>query len=132
LADLEVRDIPHVERMVRIRIGIACGPRIEVSACGGEIGLTFADGVEVHTMQPRLQPRGGNRDVHHDARTGLAFNELRAPLDAVTLDVGHRACRARFRRGRGSLLRERQRAGHGHDGDPTSRQLQPCILHASS
>ena len=77
-ADLELRDVPHVERMVRVRIGVARRTRIEVAARRGEVGLALADGVQVDAVHAGLQPRDGHRDLDDLARALLAFDERRA------------------------------------------------------
>ena len=78
-ADFEVRDVPHVERMVRVRIGVARRTRIEVAACRGKVGLALADRMQVHAVHAGLQPRNGQRDLDDFPRALLALDERRPP-----------------------------------------------------
>ena len=52
-ADLEVRNVAHVERMIGVGIRVAGRAGIEVAAGGGEVRLAFADRVQVHAVHAR-------------------------------------------------------------------------------
>ena len=73
--------------MIGVRIGVACRPGIEVAAGGGEVGLALADRVQVDAVQPRLQPRDGQRDFDDLARALLTLDERRPTGDSFALDV---------------------------------------------
>src|SRR5262245_47183374 len=55
LADFEIRNVAHVEGMIGVGIGVARGTWIEVSAGGGEVGLTLANRMQVYAMHARLE-----------------------------------------------------------------------------
>ena len=62
-ADFEIRDVAHVERMVRVGIGVARRAGIEVAAGRREVRLALADRVQVHAVLARLESLGVERDV---------------------------------------------------------------------
>ena len=79
-ADLEVGNVPHVERMVGIRIGVACRTRIEMAARRGEVWFALADSVQMNTVLAGLQSRGVERELDDGACALLTFRESRASL----------------------------------------------------
>ena len=91
LADLEVGNVTHVERVIGIGIGIARRAGIEMAAGGGEVRLALADGVQMDAVQPGLETARRDGDVDNHARALLAFHELDLPGDAVAFDLGVRA-----------------------------------------
>ena len=49
----ELRDVAHVERVVRVGIGVAGRTGIEMAARGGEVGRALADRVQVDAVHAR-------------------------------------------------------------------------------
>ena len=57
-ADLQIREIAEVVRMIRVRVGVAGRAWIEMPSRGGERRrLALADRVEVHAMAVRESTR---------------------------------------------------------------------------
>ena len=119
-ADLEVRNVAHVERVVGVGVGVAGRARIEVAAGGGEVGLALADRVQVHAVLPGLEAARRHGDVDDGAGALLALDELDLAGDAVALDV-------RVRARAGSCLRDRHRARQRQRGHPSA-----ALVHSSS
>src|SRR4051812_25108366 len=73
--------------MVGVGIRVSRWTRIEVSPSRSERRpLTLAHGVDVHTMQPRLQSLGGNGNLDFLARVVLHLDELGRASDPVARD----------------------------------------------
>ena len=109
-ADLEVRNVPHVERVVGVRIGVAGRAGIEVAAGGGEVRIALADRVQVHAVLARLEALGVERELDHGAGALRPLGERQRAGDAFALDVrvrfhacGLRAERRGARTGRSPL-----------------------------
>ena len=78
-----------------------------MAAGGGEVRLALADRVQVDAVQPRLQPRDGQRDFDDLARALLTLDERRPTGDSLALDVRVRLYGAACGRGLGGRLRRR-------------------------
>ena len=108
----EVRQIAHVERVIRIRIHRAARAWIEVTTGGGECrSLALSNGMQMQSMRARLETghRHGDLDGFHAGhelhvvRAGhrVHFAQLGGTADVVALDVGVRAHALWRRRGNG-------------------------------
>ena len=111
----EVRQVAHVERVIRVGIRRAVRARIEVAACAGESWcFALPDGMQVQAVRSGLQPGHGHRDFHgfhagHElhvvgAGHGVHFPQFSSAADVVALDLGGRA-----------HLRRRGRDSHGDE-----------------
>lgn len=115
LPDFQVRDVSHVEWMVRVRIGIARRSRVEVAACGREVRLALADRMQVNTVKTGLETCCRHRDVDDASRALSALDKVRTAGDTLAFDVGVRTHGARCpRTGSRRLLRVRDTRRERH------------------
>ena len=70
-ADLEVRHVAHVERMIGVGIGVAGRARIEVAAGRGEVRLALADRVQVNAVHAGLEAASTVTVTVHDGAGAL-------------------------------------------------------------
>ena len=85
LADFEVGNVAHVEGVIGVGIGVARRTRIEMSASRREVGLAFADRVQMNTVETGLETARRDGDVDDRAGALLALNELDLAGDARRL-----------------------------------------------